>query len=70
MSEHFVVEADRRVVGIAVRVRGGFRFFTSNARFKDLESQTFPRARSIYQRIEQMALARKSARRIDLPGGS
>lgn len=47
MSDRFVVEADRRIVGIAVKVPGGFQFFCSDENYRSLENQTFPRARVI-----------------------
>lgn len=59
MSDRFVVEADRRVVGIAVRVKGGFRFFTSDRRFRSLEAQTFPRLKAVIARATEIARARK-----------
>lgn len=46
-SRHFLIEANRRVVGLAVRVRGGFRFIASDARFRALEGQTFRRVKMI-----------------------
>ena len=47
MSDRFLVEANRRVVGIAVKVPGGFRFFSSDDKYRSLDNQTFPRARTI-----------------------
>ena len=58
MSDRFVVEADRQVVGIAVRVKGGFRFFTSDRRFRVLESRTFPKLKAIIRRAGEIARAR------------
>ena len=55
MSDRFVVEADRKVVGIAVRVAGGFRFFSSDPDFIALEGKTFARARSVRHRVAQLA---------------
>ena len=37
MTGHFVNEADRTVVGVAVRVPGGFQFFSSYKDFRCLE---------------------------------
>jgi hypothetical protein len=59
MSDRFVVEADRRVVGIAVRVKGGFRVFTADRRFRSLESRTFPRLKAVIARATEIARARK-----------
>jgi hypothetical protein len=58
MSDRFAVEADRRVVGVAVRVPGGFRFFASDPRFASLEGKTYRRARSVIQRAAQFARRR------------
>jgi hypothetical protein len=30
LDDRFLIEADGRVVGVAVRVRGGFMFFSSD----------------------------------------
>jgi hypothetical protein len=57
MSDRFAVEADRRVVGIAVRVKGGFRFFTSDRRYRSLESRTFPKLKAIIRRATEIARA-------------
>lgn len=65
--QRFAVEFDRRVVGIAVRVPGGFMFFASDNRFDEIEGQLFPRARSIERRLARIArrpAARSVARRL------
>lgn len=59
MSDRFVVEADRRVVGVAVRTQGGFRFFTSDPHFQDLEGKVFRRFRSVRGAIERLAAKRR-----------
>lgn len=59
MSDRFVIEADRSVVGIAVRGEGGFRFFTSNPHFKPLEGKTFRRARALRRDVEELAALRR-----------
>jgi hypothetical protein len=59
MSDRFVVEADRRVVGIAVRVKGGFRFFTADRGFRSLESRTFPKLKAVIARATEIARAGK-----------
>lgn len=61
MSDCFVVEINRRVVGIAVRVGGGFRFFSSDPEFQRLEGQTFRRFRSVAREVEQLERAGKHA---------
>ena len=59
MSDHFVIESDRRVVGIAVRVPGGFKFFASDSDFLEIEGQVFPRANAINRRIEHINESRR-----------
>ena len=53
--QRFAVEFDRRVVGIAVRVPGGFLFFSSDDHFQELDGEMFARARAISRRLEQVA---------------
>lgn len=55
MTDHFVIEADRTVVGVAVRVPGGFQFFSSDKDFRSLEGKVFRRARGIVHRATQLA---------------
>ena len=62
MSDRFVVEADRRTVGIAVRVPGGFRFFSSDPDFFSLENKLFAKARAVTSRVAQVARRRRSRR--------
>lgn len=52
-TQRFAVEFDRRVVGIAVRVPGGFMFFASDDDFEKLDGELFPRARAIARRLEK-----------------
>jgi hypothetical protein len=59
LSDHFVVQAEKQVVGIAVRVPGGFRFFTSDPAYKGLETQVFAKARSIDRLAAEIAVARR-----------
>ena len=59
MSERFVIEADRSVVGMAVRDSGGFRFFTSNPFYKPLEGKTFRRVRALMRRVEELAALKR-----------
>lgn len=61
MSDHFAVEADRKVVGVAVRAPGGYKFFSSDPGFFALEGRLFPRARSLFQSVA--TIARKLRRR-------
>jgi hypothetical protein len=53
--QRFAVEFDRRTVGIAVRVPGGFKFFSSDERFDALDGRLFPRARAIHRSLEKTA---------------
>lgn len=62
MSDSFVVEADRRVVGLAVRVPGGFKFFSSHPDFWELEAKKFPRARAVTRRVAELARAQRVPR--------
>ena len=54
-TQRFAVEFDRRVVGIAVRVPGGFMFFASDDDFEHLDGELFPRARAIARRLEKVS---------------
>ena len=65
-NQRFTVEFDRRTVGIAVRVPGGFMFFSSNDAFDELDGRLFPRARAIERQLKKVARAR--GRRRDAEG--
>lgn len=54
-TQRFAVEFDRRTVGIAVRVPGGFMFFTSVDEFGELDGRLFRRARAIERNLERIA---------------
>jgi len=41
MHDAFVIETARHTAGIAVRERGGFRFYASEARFQPLDGRLF-----------------------------
>lgn len=41
MSESFIIEVRRAAVGLVVREHDGFRFFSANAAFAELESRVF-----------------------------
>lgn len=60
-SQRFAVEFDRRTVGIAVRVPGGFMFFSSSHAFDELDGRLFPRARAIERELKKAA--RRNRRR-------
>lgn len=53
-SQRFVVEFDRRTVGIAVRVPGGFMFFSSSDDFDELDGRLFPRARGLERELRKV----------------
>ena len=58
-SDRFSVELDRRTVGIAVRVPGGFMFFASNEDFEEIDGRVFPRARGIERQLRKVARNRR-----------
>jgi hypothetical protein len=62
ISQRFAVEFDRRTVGIAVRVPGGFMFYASDDRFDAMDGRLFPRARAIERQLSREAKRRKSDR--------
>jgi hypothetical protein len=55
ITQRFAVEFDRRTVGIAVRVPGGFMFYASDDRFNDMDGRIFPRARAIERQLRRVA---------------
>ena len=57
ITQRFAVEFDRRTVGIAVRVPGGFMFYASDDRFDPMDGRLFRRARAI-ERAEASREAR------------
>jgi len=61
-TQRFAVEFDRRTVGIAVRVPGGFAFYASDDRFAEMDGQTFPRARTIERQLRRVSKRRRKAR--------
>lgn len=70
-SQRFAVEFDRSVVGVAVRVPGGFMFYSSDSDFDELEGRLFARARAMSRELEAVATA-KGRRRFERarPGSS
>jgi hypothetical protein len=54
VSDRFVVEAERQIVGIAVRAPGGYKFFSTDADYDRLEGQTFARARVLANAIARL----------------
>jgi hypothetical protein len=59
INQRFVVEFDRRTVGIAVRVPGGFIFYASDDEFDRLDGRLFPRARAIERQLKRVGRQRK-----------
>jgi hypothetical protein len=54
-SQRFAVEFDRRTVGIAVRVPGGFMFFSSTDHFNDIDGRVFRRVRALERELGRVA---------------
>jgi hypothetical protein len=54
ITQRFTVEFDRRTVGIAVRVRGGCVFYSSDDRLEEIDGQMFPRARAIERELKRV----------------
>lgn len=55
--DRFAVEAGKKVVGVAFRVRGGFRFVASDPDFRSVDSKVFRRARGLTSSIADHARA-------------
>lgn len=70
MSERFVVEFDRRSVGVAVRAPGGFRFFASDPSFSALEGRRFARVRALMRAVTQTGRAEQRRRTAELRLGA
>jgi len=60
-TQRFAVEFDRRTVGIAVRVPGGFMFYSSRDEFSQMDGRLFPRARAIERELKRVALRQRRA---------
>ena len=61
-EQRFAVEFERRTVGIAVRVPGGFMFYSSDDRFEQMDGQVFPRARAIERQLRRVAARARPVR--------
>jgi hypothetical protein len=59
INQRFAVEFDRRTVGIAVRVPGGFMFYASDDEFDRMDGRLFPRARAIERQLKRVARRRR-----------
>ena len=66
VTQRYAVEFDRRTVGIAVRVAGGFMFYASDKRFESLDGRLFPRARAIERELKKVSKGRPHAARTQL----
>jgi hypothetical protein len=55
INQRFVVQLDRRTVGIAVRVPGGFIFYASDDEFDEMDGRIFKRARAIERQLTKIA---------------
>lgn len=66
-TQRFAVEFDHQVVGVAVRVPGGFMFISSDRRFEKWDGEVFPRARGLVRRLGQRS---DTGRRTDRGGES
>jgi hypothetical protein len=65
--QRFAVEYDRRTVGIAVRVPGGFMFCASDDDFKEMDGRLFPRARAIERQLRRTVERRRPAAAVRSP---
>lgn len=66
-AQRFAVEFDRQVIGVAIRVAGGFVFFPSDPVFDALEGKVFSRVRAMSRRLAEVSgrQARKPLRPSD-----
>lgn len=55
MSQLQVVGSNGGKIGIAVRERSGFKFFTAHDDFRGLDGRMFPRARSLVNEVAKHA---------------
>lgn len=65
IPQRFAIEFDRRTVGIALRVPGGFMFYASDSRFDELDGRVFPRARAIEAQLRKVSS--RAARKLAFP---
>ena len=54
INQRFAVEFDRRTVGVALRVPGGFVFYASDNRFDEMDGRVFRRARAIQRELKKL----------------
>ncbi len=58
--DRFIVEADKRVVGIAISVPGGFQFVCSDPDFRSMDRKVFRRARTLAGDVTQLVRAQRA----------
>jgi len=58
-NQRFVVEFDRQPVGVAVRVPGGFMFFSSNDQYDEIDGRIFRRARALERELRKFARTKR-----------
>jgi hypothetical protein len=63
IHQRFAVEFDRRTVGVAARVPGGFIFYASDNRFEEMDGRIFRRARAIERELKKIDQKRWHNRR-------
>jgi hypothetical protein len=63
LNQRFVVQLDRRTVGIAVRVPGGLIFYASDDEFDEMDGRIFKRARAIERHLVTVAAKQRQASR-------
>ncbi len=52
MSNAYIVETARHTAGVALRERGGFRFYASDALFQSLDNLSFGGLRELWAAID------------------
>jgi hypothetical protein len=58
VADAYVIEAQNRAAGLAVRDRRGFRFFAAEQPFFALDKRLFPSLRAIRHAVETIARRR------------
>ncbi len=62
-TDAFVIETTRHTAGIAVRERGGFRFYAADTLFHPLDNRSFRGLRELRAAIDRLAAAARTARK-------
>jgi hypothetical protein len=65
MDEGLVIQHDGRLVGVAVRVRGGFMFFSSDPDLRALEAKVFRRLEMVSRLVAETVRKSRSSRQGD-----